>query len=51
VDFALGRALFDLAPSPKVFETLRGAGHNDTVERGGRAYLARIGTFLDEVAP
>jgi fermentation-respiration switch protein FrsA (DUF1100 family) len=51
VDFSLGRALFDLAPSPKAFETLRGAGHNDTVERGGRTYLARIRSFLDEVAP
>jgi pimeloyl-ACP methyl ester carboxylesterase len=51
VDFTLGRALFDVAPEPKVFETLRGAGHNDTVERGGRAYLDRIRAFLDEVAP
>lgn len=51
VPIALGRALYDAAPTPKTFETLAGAGHNDTVLVGGRAYLARIGVFLDEVAP
>lgn len=51
VPYALGRSLYDAAPEPKAFETLRGAGHNDTVEVGGRAYLDRIGAFLDAVAP
>jgi hypothetical protein len=51
VPAALGRALFEAAPEPKAFETIVGAGHNDTVEIGGPAYLARIGRFLDEVAP
>lgn len=51
VPFELGRMLFEAAPEPKVFETLRGAGHNDTAEVGGAAYFARIGRFLDEVAP
>ncbi len=51
VPYGLGRELFAAAPEPKAFETLAGAGHNDTVEVGGRAYLARIGRFLDEVAP
>jgi fermentation-respiration switch protein FrsA (DUF1100 family) len=51
VDLSLGRRLFARAPEPKVFEVLRGAGHNDTVEVGGRAYFARIRRFLDEVAP
>ncbi len=51
IDPALGRRLFELAPEPKQFETIRGAGHNDTVEVGGRAYFARIGEFLDRVAP
>ncbi len=51
VSYALGRRLFELAPDPKTFETLSGAGHNDTVEVGGRPYFARIGRFLDEVAP
>ena len=51
VDFRLGQRLFEVAPAPKHFETIAGAGHNDTVEVGGRAYFARIGRFLDEVAP
>jgi len=51
VDYELGRRLFELAPEPKQFETISGAGHNDTVEVGGRPYFARIAQFLDEVAP
>ena len=51
IDYALGRRLFELAPEPKQFETIPGAGHNDTVVVGGRPYFARIGRFLDEVAP
>ncbi|NRA07466.1 MAG: alpha/beta hydrolase [Myxococcales bacterium] len=51
VPHALGQRLFEAAPEPKAFETLPGAGHNDTVQRGGRAYLARIRRFLDENAP
>jgi fermentation-respiration switch protein FrsA (DUF1100 family) len=51
VPLALGRRLFDAAPEPKAFETLAGAGHNDTLQVGGRAYLARVRRFLDEVAP
>jgi len=51
IDFELGRQLFEAAPEPKAFESIRGAGHNDTVEVGGRPYFARIGRFLDEVAP
>jgi uncharacterized protein len=51
VPIALGRALFDAAPAPKRFEVIAGAGHNDTVQVGGRAYFERIARFLDEVAP
>lgn len=51
VPFALGRRLFEAAPAPKAFEVIAGAGHNDTVEVGGRPYLERIGRFLEEVAP
>jgi fermentation-respiration switch protein FrsA (DUF1100 family) len=51
VPMELGRALFDAAPQPKSFEVLRGAGHNDTALVGGTRYFARIGRFLDEVAP
>jgi fermentation-respiration switch protein FrsA (DUF1100 family) len=51
VDFELGRQLFESAPEPKSFETIRGAGHNDTIEVGGQPYFQRIRRFLDEVAP
>jgi fermentation-respiration switch protein FrsA (DUF1100 family) len=51
VAYRLGRQLFDAAPDPKAFETIRGAGHNDTVEVGGRPYFERIRRFLDEVTP
>lgn len=51
VPYPLGRRLYERAPEPKTFETLTGAGHNDTVEVGGPPYFARIRDFLDEVAP
>jgi fermentation-respiration switch protein FrsA (DUF1100 family) len=51
VPYALGRKLFEAAPEPKTFETLHGAGHNDTVLVGGRPYFERIRRFLDRVAP
>lgn len=51
VAIELGRRLFALAPEPKAFEVIPGAGHNDTTLRGGRAYFERIGRFLDAVAP
>jgi fermentation-respiration switch protein FrsA (DUF1100 family) len=51
IDFRLGRRLFEMAPEPKAFETIRGAGHNDTTLVGGPPYFARIGRFLEQVAP
>jgi len=51
VPFELGRRLFEQAPSPKAFEVIEGAGHNDTTQRGGPRYFARIGRFLEQVAP
>ncbi|UCE85499.1 MAG: alpha/beta hydrolase [Deltaproteobacteria bacterium] len=51
IPIELGRRLFEIAPDPKVFEVLAGAGHNDTVLVGGRPYLERIRRFLDRVAP
>jgi len=50
IGHGLGRELYEAAPHPKDFVTLAGAGHNDTVEVGGRPYLERIRRFLDEVA-
>jgi fermentation-respiration switch protein FrsA (DUF1100 family) len=51
VPFELGRRLFEAAPPPKAFEVIPGAGHNDTVQVGGRRYFERIGRFLEEVVP
>ena len=51
VPYALGRELFEAAPEPKAFETLVGAGHNDTTLIGGAPYFERIRRFLDQVAP
>jgi fermentation-respiration switch protein FrsA (DUF1100 family) len=51
VPFELGRRLFEAAPEPKAFETIAGAGHNDTTLVGGPPYFERIGRFLDQVAP
>ncbi len=51
VPHELGLRLFERAGEPKAFETLVGAGHNDTVGVGGARYFERIGEFLAEVAP
>jgi fermentation-respiration switch protein FrsA (DUF1100 family) len=51
VPYALGQKLFEAAPGPKAFETLEGAGHNDTTQVGGRPYFERIRRFLDQAAP
>ena len=51
VPHALGEKLFTAAAAPKAFETLRGAGHNDTVQVGGARYVESIRAFLDRVAP
>ncbi|MBW1843608.1 MAG: alpha/beta hydrolase [Deltaproteobacteria bacterium] len=51
IGYELGKRLFDTAPEPKTFETIRGAGHNDLTQVGGRRYFDRIRQFLEEVAP
>lgn len=51
VPLKFGRRLFEAAPEPKSFETIQGAGHNDTTLVGGRPYFERIRRFLDEIAP
>ncbi len=48
VPWELGRRLYEAAPEPKAFETIEGAGHNDTTLVGGPAYFQRIARFLDE---
>jgi fermentation-respiration switch protein FrsA (DUF1100 family) len=42
--------LFDLAPGPKRFFLIRGAGHNDTYVAGGEAYFGAWHTFLDSLS-
>jgi hypothetical protein len=51
VPLELGQRLFAAAPSPKAFEIIEGAGHNDTTLVGGAPYYQRIRRFLDQVAP
>ena len=51
VPYRLGEKLFEVAPEPKAFETIVGAGHNDTTQVGGRPYFERIRRFLDQFAP
>lgn len=46
VPFAQGRRLFELAPPPKRFHRIAGAGHNDTYLVGGPAYWAAWREFL-----
>lgn len=47
VPFEHGRRLFEQAPEPKAFYTIRGAHHNDTYLVGGEAYWAAWASFLD----
>ncbi len=51
VPYELGRALFEVAPGHKRFETILGAGHNDTVQVGGRAYFEHLEAFLNDFVP
>lgn len=50
VPFSMGRRIFEAANEPKTFFTVKGAGHNDTYQRGGVAYLQALDRFLKEAA-
>lgn len=50
IPFAMGRKLFELAPEPKQFWAVPGAGHNDIAETGGKAYVDRLRRFYAELA-
>ncbi len=50
VPYAHGRRLFEAAPPPKAFYTVRGAGHNDTYAIGGSTYFQHIRDFIDGLA-
>ena len=47
VPFAMGQRLFELAPDPKRFFEVSGAGHNDLVWVAGPEYSVRISDFLE----
>ncbi|MFQ5897063.1 MAG: alpha/beta hydrolase [Candidatus Methylomirabilia bacterium] len=47
VPYEHGRRLFDAAPKPKAFYTIRGSRHNDTYLVGGVAYWIAWARFLD----
>jgi fermentation-respiration switch protein FrsA (DUF1100 family) len=50
VPFELGKSLFDLAPPPKSFYAVPGAGHNDLPWVAGAEYLLRMKEFLSGIA-
>jgi fermentation-respiration switch protein FrsA (DUF1100 family) len=49
IPFEQGRRLFEAAPEPKEFYTIRKARHNDLHLVGGTAYLDALGRFLRKV--
>jgi fermentation-respiration switch protein FrsA (DUF1100 family) len=51
VPFRLGRKLYEVAPSPKEFFEVPGAGHNDLLWIAGPAYTERLHTFLSGIGP
>ncbi len=51
VPFKLGKKLFELAPEPKSFFEVPGAGHNDLVWVAEPEYSRRIAEFLASLKP
>ncbi|MGH7232776.1 MAG: alpha/beta hydrolase [Nitrospiraceae bacterium] len=49
IPIGLGRQVFDAAPSPKSFYVVQGADHNNTHIVGGKPYLLRFRSFVEEV--
>ena len=50
VPFALGKKVFEAAPEPKEFYTIRGADHNNTFVVGGDLYFAVLKSFIQRAA-
>ena len=42
----MSRRLYDAAPEPKILRLIAGAGHNDTVQAGGEAYIETLRRFV-----
>ncbi|MBI4241540.1 MAG: alpha/beta hydrolase [Candidatus Rokubacteria bacterium] len=51
VPYEHGRRLFEAAPEPKAFYTIRGAHHNDTYLVGGEGYWTAWARFLAPLLP
>ncbi len=49
IPYALGKRLYELAPEPKTFHEVEGAGHNETDLVGGEAYFGAIREFVFRV--
>jgi fermentation-respiration switch protein FrsA (DUF1100 family) len=49
VPYEHGRRLFQAAPRPKAFYTVRGASHNDTYLVGGETYFRHLRDFIDSL--
>ena len=49
VPLSLGRRLYEAAPEPKEFVTLKGAGHNDTYPVAGRPYFDKLRSFVSSL--
>jgi fermentation-respiration switch protein FrsA (DUF1100 family) len=47
VPYTQGQRIFEAAPEPKEFYTIRGAHHNDTFIVGGDPYFAALKDFVD----
>ena len=47
IPFGLGRELFDLAPEPKAFAAIEGAGHNDISQAAGGRYWDTIEQWVN----
>jgi fermentation-respiration switch protein FrsA (DUF1100 family) len=50
VPFSQGKKVFAVAPEPKQFYTIVGAGHNNTYSVGGLAYFRTIKEFIASAA-
>ena len=51
VPIRLGGKLYDLAPPPKEFYEVPGAGHNDLVWAASSEYAKRLRDFLSHLGP
>jgi hypothetical protein len=49
VPFRLGRKLYELAPPPKEFYEVPGAGHNDLIPVAGTEYSRRLRAFVSGI--